>query len=704
VSSSPGGGTVVRVEARGKNDREVFAQLDLLLENPPDALWRALVVDTVEGLSSHDLLFERIGASRQVEAMLVVAVGSLGLDSALVVPATLQREGGPVVLWVGDPVGSRWQLGAVTASRLPTSVPEEALERLLGVLEVPEIFRAVVHQPSPMVVSPGLSLWDGDGDSGLSSDDEDVFLPALSRALNRLQKGDEEPEPDAERLGRGQCAVRQVLEALCPAVDAPGVLPKLVPEGQLAAGTGSVRDGVTELTTQVQRLLRPFSVRAGGEAVRRVGDAASAVAETLLAYRDLCAQLPDGVQAPGGGVRAAAIEQRCRQYGLRLQPGDQPAPSPGRIVGAQVSSWIGEGASLSEIDTRLQQLERGLGPTSPRQYREQVLQACPDALLERLRTPAPFPAVTLCLLLSGLAVGLLAGFARTGLVPGWIAVLSGVTALVGSVLVLWASWHRRCVEWVDQLGIEEIREAQRGLNACVGSLVSEWSALGPRVEAIDTVILARSLTAVLRAAMAPVLAHLEKRSPGALAGPQGAYWSTAVDEQVRAVVAETLDPVWERVVHYQLEAMQRRLQDDLARALIAWIDESGNWAARALRSATSGADTPRLPPETVDAVVSASSIDVTASMWQLAHPDDLSLLVSRPQDVAAVRFAPTFLEQAVSGRCRYPVLPVVGLAAAGVLRLVPLREGIVTLRWPVSVQPSGPANALPGSAPTGDPR
>jgi hypothetical protein len=726
VSRSPAG-VVACLDIRGIGEDAATTRLDVLLTSPPDDLAGLLVVDTVEELTSHDLFFEKIATSRQIEEMLVVAVGGLGARAELAVPATLHHDSGPPIVWVGDPVGSTWRLGARTASRLTRPAPEKALARLLGVLQVPEVFLAVVDLPGSMVTSPGLCLLD-DGD------DEDVFLRALGRALNRFQHGHEE-------AGRAQLRVRQVLDALQPVVAPPNALPEFVPGGLLERMSSTVRDHLACLTAEVERLSRPFSIVTGGSKLRGVGGASGAVADALSSCRDMCIELREGVQMPGGGVQAAVINQRCEQFGLRLRSNDQPASS-GRIVGAHVVSWVAEGSSLPDIDARLYQLERDLGPGTSGRYRQQVLEACPDPLLARLRAPLPFLPVPSVLVLTGLFVGFLAGFAggesvlaslaavlvigaawgallfawpasggarisrpllavallvaggvlghlvgATSNPPAWIAFLSGLVAVVVAFLSVVTTWQGTCAGWAARLGVEAAEAAETRLRTCVGDLVvTEWAAIEPRIEAVDTVILARSMTAGLRLAMAPVAEALERRTRGSRsAEPRGGPWGTVVDERLRAVAVAVLDPLWERLVEHRPVVLQHQVHDEMSRVLGAWVDGGSDSLVRMPPSVRSTGSAPRLPAEAVENIVSAVGTDVADSMWQLARPDDLSLLTSRAQDVGVVRFVPAVVERAVAGRWRHPVTVIAGSAAAGVLRLVPLREGIVASRWPVSV-------------------
>jgi hypothetical protein len=729
MTVAPRAGDVVRLDIRETDDELAVAALERLLRNPPDDLLGVLVVDTVDGLVEHEAFFERLGGSRQIESALVVAVGGIAVNTKLTIPASLRRDRGPIVIWVGDPVGSTWRLGSSSAARLTRPVPEKALARLLGVLDVPEIYQAVVALPQSSAASPGLSLF-GDGD------DEDMFLYALNRSLSRLRRGRDEP-------GRAQDDVRQALAALQAVVAPPGAQPELVAGGHLDQVGLAVRDRITELTVDAQSLVQPSSLFFRRGALARVQDTGARLADALSVEREACAALPEGVQAPGGGIPPGAIDARCTAAGLRLRPVGHPSTSPGRTVGQQVSSWLTRGVSLTDVDTRLRELERNLGSDTPARYRELIWQACPDADVQRFRTRSSVPPAPAAVLVAAIVTGLLAGFAGAGSImatlalvalavvvwawplanwpaisptrsvlavlaavlvagggglgylgakaagpPVWIAVLSFAIAILLAVVTLSTTWRRASTEWSEALRIQDAETAHSRMLTCLQQLVvNEWAAAAPRSEAINTVILARAMTAGLESAAVPVLSALEPKVRAIRVSEQGGgYWSTVVDDQLRSICVAAMDPLWNHVTDYRPEALQHEVQGELERALHAWVDGGDDPLLRTPRRSDGAFPEPRLTGDAIDALISAVTVDAESPMWQLIAPDDLIQLSAKASDTGIVRVAPSLVVEEIGpDRLRHRVTPLLSSAYAGVLRLVPLRPSIVQLRWPVSV-------------------
>ena len=83
--------------------------------------------------------------------------------------------------------------------------------------------------------------------------------------------------------------------------------------------------------------------------------------------------------------------------------------------------------------------------------------------------------------------------------------------------------------------------------------------------------------------------------------------------------------------------------------------------------------------------IAAMTATITAEprevMWQLCRAGDISLLDAGANEVAAVRFAPRAVLSRVGGAFSFPTEWISSTRHAGVLRLVPLRRGVVRRTW-----------------------
>lgn len=133
---------------------------------------RLLVVDTTAALSEHHEWFERLAMLPQVDAVVLVAIGTIDLDGkgpSLRTPSALANVG--VTVWVGDGAGVPWQGG----SRRPGAGRGAAgVDDLLTALRFPLVFDKVFAEVSEMphqAANPGLAV------------DYATVEPAMMRAL-----------------------------------------------------------------------------------------------------------------------------------------------------------------------------------------------------------------------------------------------------------------------------------------------------------------------------------------------------------------------------------------------------------------------------------------------------------------------------------------------------------------------------------------
>lgn len=84
-------------------------------------------------------------------------------------------------------------------------------------------------------------------------------------------------------------------------------------------------------------------------------------------------------------------------------------------------------------------------------------------------------------------------------------------------------------------------------------------------------------------------------------------------------------------------------------------------------------------------MTSAATHDPAEVMWQLCAPGDLTMLEAHGR-TAVVAFAPRIARQALSGVLPTDTVWTSSGQRAGLLRLVPLRAGSVTVNWSADAQ------------------
>ena len=114
---------------------------------------RVVLIDRARDLTAHTAVFEHVLGARVDIAVLCVAVGELGTDGILHRPDLLARHDKAATLWIGDPEGIAWGLESSIASAVygvAGGTPYAMPPALLDALSRPAIFDAVVERARPL--------------------------------------------------------------------------------------------------------------------------------------------------------------------------------------------------------------------------------------------------------------------------------------------------------------------------------------------------------------------------------------------------------------------------------------------------------------------------------------------------------------------------------------------------------------------------
>jgi hypothetical protein len=618
----------------GKEAEQAANTLLDLRSGPPD-LRRLLVLDDTALLVEHASVFERLVTARRVEDLLCVAVGPRpvgprpGDTRMLRLPGNLGGTQGSGVLWVGDPDGIDWRVGAAAVALGHPAGSVSGLDRLVELLRVEEIFDRVHNiftttMPG-RVASPGLRLAGAD-------DEAATFAAALAVAIRRLT----DPGPGTE----GPFA------ALLPA-QADGAT--LADGGSLARYRDEVDESVGAAAEALAKLggLSGRFRRGEAEVREHVIEAGAALAD----LRDMVVRLFQDANSMG-----ELTENQRRLVlaaGIRLRPPAAPAP-PGAATGPAatqspayraIAEAIRGGDGLPLVIRRLTMTERELKRRGSASYLAEVGQRCPPSLLSRLENPGTSRPAT----------------------------------------------RRAAAEARHELGLDAAIRAAAGLLELVAVVASrEWS---PAVMAPGELARVRIALDGVR----KTLTDYAQAAGGVASGARGARLSrlgesltpVLCDLVLRVLAAESTSP--SASGHEAFETAQ-----DKAAALLAdWTRQvQADGVSARPPFAVSGVHEVTLysGDDDVPEVKEALLYRPGQEMWQLCAPEDLSALdVAAPPQ--AVWFAPRLNKDVLVGTV--PADAVVWTssgAQAGLLRLVPLRPGLVSSVWAEVSAPDQPAS------------
>lgn len=642
---------VLRLSGLPAKEAEQAANTLLDTETGPYDLTRLLVLDDTALLVQHSPVYRGLVSAGRVEKMLCVAVGPRAGDGrSLHLRGNLGGNQGAGVLWASDPRGIDWRVGmaAVAKGRPPAKV--SGLDLLLQLLSVDELFDRVRDrletQVPGRVASPGLRVAGADDESA-------TFALALAMAIRVLTDPGGPGGPAAPPGPPG------------PPGAADGPFPALLPA---AAGGARLEGGAPlarycdEVTDYAEAAAQALGRKALGGMLRgRDGDFRDNVigARDALAYlRDLVGQLLTDASARGELTRSQ--RQLVQAAGLRFAAAaEAPMPEPGqsgreRVAAEQsavyraVADAVGGGDQLGRVSARLAQTEPAVRHLGSAAYLPELERACPASLLARLSDPPQRPPRQA------------SAAARRAL--GLDDAEQAARALVGLVV---AVANR---EWSPAMpSPAELSRVRIALDGARRELTEHAAAAGDLAQARNARLkrLSESLLPMLRDLVLGVIAT-ESAAPSA----SGRDAFDAARARTAARLAE-----WTRYVQAHGVSAAPPFATGAVHEVPLAIDED----AAVVR----------------EALVSPAGDE----MWQLCAPGDLKALNPAVPPVA-IRFASRLARDALAGTLsgEDPVWTSSG-SFAGLLRLVPLRAGVVVYGWGEHDLPASPDSTTRGSTP-----
>jgi hypothetical protein len=715
--------TVETLKLSGLREAQALhAANSLLSDRSRRDLSRLLILDDTSALNSHADAFERLLTARRVQRLLCVAVGPRAGDGDQIsLPGSISSGRGSLVLWVSDPLGVDWRMSVEAVAVIRGDGVKTGLHHLIDVLTVPEVFDRICEIADTVshgVASPGLRL------AGV--DTEAASFPAALAAAIRIVT-----EPGSGSPAAGEDPWPELTEP-------PSGSASLTGEGELAAGQEAVSVAVASAGHALDDLAGISGLL--GAVQPGVPERLAAVGTALSDLETQVAGLLSEVQAPGAPSQKQL--SRVSQAGVRLP--EAPAAPDGRTsadpaaTGADtvveaVGMSLRGGDTLPRVSKRLAVTERRMGPRGSASYLPEVAQRCPAGLVRRLTEPPALPPPPRWLLVVGAVAAALAALAgdswglpggvAAGLVItlGWSAIIARSTrlgarpgreqvagvllaALVGAAagaaaqtvfrpgraagiaglviaLVIVAvaaigSWRARVGVWRRTLALGEAsRAADALLNLVVTVAAREWS--GRRVTAAQVV---RARIAVDGVAQ-ELREHADRAEEGGSRAPSAARRAASLVPVLRDLLLVVLT---RRLAAPDTDgrAAFERARSEAAGLIAEWsqqAQEHGALSSPSFAGAGAGGAVHADEAELAEAT-EAICYDPRAEMWQLCAPDDLSAL-NLAGRLHVVAFASRVAQQALAGVLPEDVVPTSVEQHAGLLRLVPLHEGIVTTNW-----------------------
>lgn len=697
---------------------------------------RVVVVDDVVSLVDHHSIYETIQSSTMVRLVCVAVGPPANRPGGTVIKATKVLDNDDAAtLWVGDRTGASWPAGP--AQDLGDEPDDSALRVLLDALTLPKVFDRVVELARVFpgrVANPGYLVVAGQvGPANLHS--------ARHLAMDTLAGGGDRPRrrqlpPDADidlllgtsgsagvardRLREGSrlhhvhrdcTAAWQLAQSAVVRLANPGAPWMLSRSPDVEAALDTVGSAVADLRAVVTDMFREGGARSGMEDTTRqeleqwgvVLDAVPGTDRASLVDR-LRGLVEDSL---GRGYSCGALANWLRRQAERVEP----VGSVGRTVEL-------EEACPSTVVDRLRQPPRfpwnprvpwllgtagavaavaALGPfgglTGPALA---VLWTCLIGLTTRAQPgQVPSGAVSLALLwhLIAAGIGCAVGLAVDRAVPlsPVVGVVLVVAALVTAAVAIRVAWVGAVHRWCSQL---DLPGARRGIDA-VPRLVCdvalrEW-VLGDarRFVAETALVVGRALDDV-----AGALSDAARSGHGRTT-PISLELQELTDFDLARLVVRALEPSWDRLTLAPGGDSRFGLRERVHDLLDTY---SRNVELHGLDGAL-GPEPPSARDELVRAlwrespVINRLMLDVApdSRMHQLCTPEDLPLLDQVPAHFRVVRFAPSAAQAALVGErgtSRHAHGEIEWTAAghiAGLIRLVPLRDGAVELTWPASI-------------------
>ncbi|GAA1440143.1 hypothetical protein [Nocardiopsis tropica] len=704
---------------------------------------RVVLLDGTRSLSGHTAAYEAVFTSGRVRSAVCVAVGPPTEDAGrrfLDRPGQLGPGRGVATLWVGDTTGVDWGIRPPGPPRPRAGVPAGSgagLEHLLAALGQVEVFDRVVElsgQLPEAAASPGL-CWSepdrgggaadsalaaalrryasGGGASGGGPGTVPAAAPSRGNLLADLVAGARGPRPVDVRGGTGELGARErhardavaAAEEALASLSAPGgAFARTTPERVRREELRTAGEALDAYRAHVDRLFRELSPLTGNRLAAALGRAGVLGApptreEVDEALGALARLLDEGVR---GGAPLDGLARDLEEVSRRVAPRDGAAPPP---TGPEVPDDV----LRSLADPPPFPLP---GPLSPLLLPAFLLPVLPalaggpaglaggiatalawvlavTAGARRARGPGgglPTAVAHAVAAFSGVLAGLGAGgVLQLGLVvppPVWLSLAVPACAAAGGGVLLY-TWSRLARRWRDRIAPERAdasvtalaalvdrrareswypgaarsgvadaaRSAQGAVRAVADAFAGAAAALPPsssHPEELEAVVRS-DLSALARAALEPVLAGLRSGAPVG-----------DLSRRVRGTATDLLEEYRDHLARAGAHVPPRFADPDTPRQV-----RGGPDLDRAL-------DTLRLAPED--------------RMLQLCDPGHLSLLGESVPAVRAVRFAPYSAGVAAYGDpdSAFPDRSAVWTrdgTLTGVLRLVPLRRGVVRTRW-----------------------
>lgn len=602
------------------------------LRTGPADLRKLLVIDDTGLLLEHSAVFERLAPAKRIESLLCVAVGPRpGNSRTLRLPGNLGGTQGFGVLWVGDPDGIDWRVAASAPAIGHLDGSFSGLDRLVELLEVDELFDRV-HEVF-MTKVPGRIASPGLRLAG-ADDESAAFAAALALAIRRLtEPGDATDGPFAALLAT------------------QGDQATLTASGTLARYRDEVAECVDGASAALAKLtgLGAMFRRGDGGVYEHIREAGLALAD----LRDLVAQLLK--DANSTGELSQKQRQQVEAVGIRLRAAPVPpapsadASSEGADAESQVSRTVAEairrGDALPLVTRRLAATERALKRRGSASYLPEVEQQCPSSLLGLLANPDTRRG------LSGRSA------ADTRREVGLDDAARAAAALVSLILTVANREWSPGTNAPDELA--RARIAIEGTRKALTDYARARNSAGSGMRGSRLARIGETLT--------PVLCDLVLRVLAA----ESATQSTSGQEAFENARKKTTDLLGDWVRHVQEDG----------------ISAQPTFAASSVRDVHFYAG-----EDDVAEIRDALLRGVGQQMWQLCTPDDLSALdVSTPPQ--AVWFAPRLNRGVLIGTV--PTQQMVWTSSgsyAGLLRLVPLRPGLVSSEWTTPAPSDIPAS------------
>ena len=705
---------VVRCDLRPHNQADAALQevARLLADRSEPDLSLLLVIDRPQTLITHALAYEELWRSRRVEKLLGVAVGPLILPGSLELPGIIGPDRDSGVIWVGDPDGVSWRLAASAISNAhPNDNSGAGLDKLIDILSTPQVFKKTLSLIADIpegVANPGLSVFE-------VTASQTMFLAALSRSIKKML--DPGPADLHSRLA--------VPDGPVWTVDA--VRSTVLPTGRLAAARDRCLSEAEELTETVEALGTPVALYGTGRLGARARALAARAGGELSDYRRAAHDL----------VGSPAMERADRFYDWGIRPIAGPNSASNDIATA-IDASIRAGEPLPLVSLRLRDYERKLRAQGDPPYAEQIEQLSPRALEQRFTDPEPMPgpepwlvavgAIATALAALGHGFGIVAGLVVAltsmgllgltvvrapgghtadhsgSLIAGGIAAVFGLAGgieiarvlkpppaaggigfLIGLSLVIVAtswSWQVRTRRWRAALQVEDLVKVTAELtNVVVAAANREWSA-GESLQ--DAMITAK---AVIDGAASALRRYQQKvdRDLTLESARHGAHqeFDGLVSRGLSMLVTNALSPILRASRAGSPREHEEWASTRVGELLAQWdlyVDEHGPLD---LPEFANGQD-PQisvLGENDIAAITAVITTEPRDAMWQLCRSADIRLLDFGITKVPSVRFAPRALLFSVSNTFSVETEWIGSTKHAGLLRLVPLRPGVVHRTW-----------------------